>query len=324
MSGQHTVAPMHRPLARRILSIGFRIGSKSVNILMGFLPVRMRKRLRRGRKSLARGIRLYRSLGNWAALASRQLALAERRDAGEVPIRIGPARRILVRAGTTDTDVFRQHFVARELYDIPPVDSVNVIVDLGAHVGIATEVFRRQYPNARIISVEMDPENFKLCARNHADTPSQDSINAAIWSSSGTVAIEDVGEGNWAFRAKSVDESASTSASAVGPGSQVRAISFRDMVREHALPHIAILKVDIEGSEAELLESAWREILGMTDLVVMEVHDWIPGVRDRIEAVLREARQEFDLEITQSGEFMCIRPMRRSPASRGPAQLVNS
>jgi len=275
--------------------------------------------LRRLRKKTERTFRLIRSLGFWGMPAARQLTLAERGVEGEFPIRIGRGRKVHVRAGTTDMAVFRQHFVERELYDIPKVGSANVIVDLGAHIGMATEVFRRQYPTAHIISVEMDPANFDLCARNHRDAPSQQTLHAAIWSSTGVVTVEDVGEGNWAFRARGVEPSASATA-----GPTVPAISFADLVREQRLSRLSVLKVDIEGFEAELLESAWREIFLMTELVVMEVHDWIPGVRDRVEAVLDKAREEFDLAITQAGEFLCIRPTARARAVSASVQAVAS
>jgi FkbM family methyltransferase len=308
-------------LSRRLLSLGFRAGSRVTSKLLSFLPFRLRKRLRKLRKRLERDLRLVRSLGPWAVSAARRLAEAERSAVGEVPIRIGTGRAITLRAGTTDTNVFRQHFISRELYDIPKLDSPDVIVDLGAHIGIATEVFRRQYPTARIISVEMDSANYDLCARNHASTPAQVSVHAAVWSSTGVVTTEDVGEGNWAFRARGVDRSGSVEAPRTS-GPQVPAISFGDFVREYGLDHISILKIDIEGSEAELLESAWREIFGITELVVMEVHDWISGIRDRVEAVLGETRQEFDLAITQAGEFMCIRPTKRALTSSAERMVV--
>jgi FkbM family methyltransferase len=321
MNPDPTDSHSRRALSRRLLSLGFRAGSRVTSKLLSFLPFRLRKRLRKLRKRLERHLRLVRSLGPWAVSAARRLAEAERQAVGEVPIRIGTGRAITLRAGTTDTNVFRQHFISRELYGIPKLASPDVIVDLGAHIGIATEVFRRQYPAARIVSVEMDSANHDLCARNHASTPAQVSVHAAVWSSSGIVATEDVGEGNWAFRARGVDRSSSEDSTRPS-GPQVPAISFGDLVRDQGLDHISILKIDIEGSEAELLESAWREIFGMTELVVMEVHDWIPEIRDRVEAVLGEARQEFDLAIAQSGEFMCIRPTKRADTSCSERMVV--
>ena len=281
--------------------------SRLVSAFLSLLPFRIQKRLRKWRKFIERGARLVLSLGVWAIPAEQQVRRAEGAESGELSVSIGFRRRIVLRAGTTDTNVFRQHFVARELYAIPRVGAVSVIVDLGAHIGLATEVFRRNYPDARIVSVEMDPENFALCEANHRGTAAQESIHAAIWSSSGAVHTDDVGEGNWAFRVRGVSL-ADHGASNAGPS--VPAISFSDLVRGQRLERISILKIDIEGSEAELFESAWSDILRITDLVVVEIHDWIPGVRDRVEAVLEQARREFDLEISHAGEFTCIRPAR--------------
>ena len=285
------------------------------------LQQRLRKLRKRMRKRMQPRVRLFQSLGLWAIPAERRLRAAERGASGEVAVWIGPGRRFVLRAGTTDTNVFRQHFVARELYGIPQIGAVRVIVDLGAHIGLATEVFRRNYPDARIVSVEMDPQNFALCVRNHHDTVSQDSIQAAVWSSTGMVQIDDVGEGNWAYRVRGVGSAD------VGPsnrGRAVPAVAFSDLVFEQGLERISILKVDIEGSEAELFESAWKQIFSVTDLVVMEIHDWIPGVRERVDAALERARQEFELEISQTGQFTCIKTSVRRASAPVGLQAVGS
>lgn len=295
--------------------------SRLVSALLSLLPFRVQKRLRKSRKRIVRRMRLVRSLGVWAIPAERQLRRAEHALEGYVSVSIGFGRRIVLRAATTDTNVFRQHFVERELYAIPRLGGASVIVDLGAHIGLATEVLRRNYPDARIVSVEMDPENFALCARNHRETVAQESIHAAIWSCGGVVYIDDVGEGNWAFRVRGVSDADPGDPST---GSAVPAMSFVDLIREQRLERISILKVDIEGSEAELFESAWRDILQMTDLVVMEIHDWIPGVRERVEVVLQQARREFDLDISQAGEFTCIRPTRHEAEPSMPREEVAS
>jgi len=271
---------------------------------------------------------LLRSLGPVGVVTAWQLWRSHARDAGEVHLRTGRARSIAVRPGTTDRNVFAQHFIARELYQVPRLTEVDVIVDLGARVGIATEVLRMQYPTARIVSVEMNLDNFDMCFRNHKNTPNQETVHAAIWSESGTVTVEDAGEGNWAFRAVStrtedsdvpIDLKVGVTAQGSAP-----ALSFVDFVRAHELSHISILKIDIEGSEAPLLETAWREIFGMTRLIVMEVHRSIPGCRERVEAVLAAARAEFELEITDAGEFTCIRPRARLRRESFEGQAVNA
>lgn len=232
---------------------------------------------------------------------------AERAVDGEIAVPIGWGRRLTLRAGTTDTRVFRQHFQDRELAGIPDLESVEVVVDLGAHVGIATEILRRRYPAARIISVEMDPSNADLCRRNHQSDSLQETINVAVWSENGVVDVEDIGAGNWSFRVRGV---------AAGPAGQprthVRSATFEALMREAEVERISILKMDIEGAEAEVLERSGKAIFAMSDLLVMEIHDKVSGVRERVERVLERASKEIDLEVTRSGEFTCI---RRKPSA---------
>ena len=43
---------------------------------------------------------------------------------------------------------------------------INHILDLGAHIGLATLCFREKYPEARICCYEPDPENYRLLESN--------------------------------------------------------------------------------------------------------------------------------------------------------------
>jgi FkbM family methyltransferase len=264
------------------------------------LTVRQGRKLR---KAVRRKAAWVRSFGFWALPAVWQLRRAERAVSGVVGVPIGRHRRFQLRAGTRDTDVFRQHFEWRQLFGPMRSTSDGVVLDLGAHIGAATEAFRRQYPAAYILSVEMDPFNVECCRINHHKTPNQKTIHAAIWSESGEVEIDDVGEGNWALRVRSKGNHRAEE----NLGMVVPALRFSDLLHQEDITAIAVLKIDIEGSEAELLESSWREIFSITDLVMMEIHDWIPGVRDRVESVFQLARKEFNLEFSKSGEFTCIR-----------------
>ena len=50
--------------------------------------------------------------------------------------------------------------------DVAPPENVRVVVDCGANVGITSLFFAAQYRNARIYSIEPDPDNFALLKRN--------------------------------------------------------------------------------------------------------------------------------------------------------------
>jgi FkbM family methyltransferase len=163
----------------------------------------------------------------------------------------------------------------------------------------------------------MDLDNATFFARNHAQDANVELTHAAIWRESGTVYVNDVGGGNNSYRVVARKQ----------PENQVRgevaAISFAEFVHSRQLSRISILKVDIEGSEADLLESAWRQMFHLTELIVMEIHDWIPGVTDRVAAVLEQARKEFDFSMESLGEFVLIRPVPIGQAL-GPLGAVNA
>lgn len=89
----------------------------------------------------------------------------------EVRIRIGPMRRILhLRA----QDIFLVYevlwgnpYIHPEMLREPP----RCILDLGAHIGLATLRFKASFPQAIIHCYEPDPENFKLLEKNTTGLP---------------------------------------------------------------------------------------------------------------------------------------------------------
>jgi FkbM family methyltransferase len=267
-----------------------------------------------------RRLMLLRSLGPVGLVALRQLR-TKRPPGTHFKVNIGRGRSLLLRAGTKDKAVFKQHFMDRELFLVPRHPDPRVILDLGAHVGIATEVFRRQYPDARIVSVEMDEGSFRLCEENHRSDEKQTTVRAAVWSSSGLVHIVDPGKGNWGYRAGALPPDATSGAVSLG---SVVAVTFGDLLREFGIERVSVLKVDIEGAEAELFENAWRDIFSCTDLVLVEIHAGVPGCEERVTQALDEARDEFDLEVSMVGEFTVIRPLRKSLSKSFEGQAVNA
>ncbi|HJS39132.1 MAG TPA: hypothetical protein VJ789_13500, partial [Burkholderiales bacterium] len=58
---------------------------------------------------------------------------------------------------------------------------------------------------------------------------------------------------------------------------------------------------------ADVLESAWEDIFGTAAVSIIEVHDWIDGIDERVRAAIERARKRFDLDISRSGEFWVVR-----------------
>lgn len=213
----------------------------------------------------------------------------------ELPVNPRPLK---IRNRSSDIDVAIQHFGRRELLDIKYPKRVKTILDLGANIGVSVVAFRSMFPDAKIIAVEMNRENFNLLRENCSCDPLTKLENAAIWSRDGFVEQVDVGEGEWGLR--------------VGdhPGKslgEVPSFTFSTILRKNEIDCVDVCKMDIEGAEAAVLTANWKEIFSRTKVLILEVHPWIPNVAESVNGVIEEAEKYFNLNITHSGEFKIIR-----------------
>lgn len=95
---------------------------------------------------------------------------------------------------------------------------------------------------------------------------------------------------------------------------EVRTARLDDVVREEAIPHLDLLKVDVQGGEYELLEGA-RETLGSIGVVNVEV-SFVPQYRDQklfshVDLQLRE--HGFELLNYEVGAERVIYKERTTP-----------
>lgn len=143
-----------------------------------------------------------------------------------------------------------------------------VILDLGANIGLTSLYYSRLYPEAQIIGVELDLNNFNLAKKNLSRTANVRLEHAAISAQGGTGYIADPGLGNNAYRLSLDPDSG---------GKEIRTISVNAILHDVEAFEILIAKIDIEGSERHLFDSD-TEWVAKTKLIVMETHDWLlPG-----------------------------------------------
>ncbi len=69
--------------------------------------------------------------------------------------------------GSGDLDIFYEIFWLRA-YELPQALMANfrVIIDIGSNVGLSIQYFLQQAPNATIIGIEPETENFNLLVKN--------------------------------------------------------------------------------------------------------------------------------------------------------------
>jgi FkbM family methyltransferase len=150
----------------------------------------------------------------------------------------------------------------------------DVVIDLGANIGVFTRYAAELFPSAKIVAVEPHPENFEHLRKFTPDEPRITLINAAIsrgkvWRHLG--AANGSGESYVSvqpgFR---IEHMVSTK---VEPAS-VRTIMPDVLIDKWVLPgQRSILKMDIEGGEAAVFDHLpSMEALKRIDYIAAEVH----------------------------------------------------
>ena len=145
-------------------------------------------------------------------------------------------------------------------------DQAPLIVDCGAHIGLATLWFARQYPRARIFAVEPAKDNFELLRRNVAANPNIIPINAAIWDRETRVDLINADEQPWAWAMEETETG------------QIPTVTINDLMQQQSGGVPLLVKIDIEGGEIALFRSNF-EWIERTPLIVLELHDWQGGWR---------------------------------------------
>jgi FkbM family methyltransferase len=180
----------------------------------------------------------------------------------------GSKTKVFLRLGSSDISVFNGIFRWLEYgWDL---ERPRTIVDGGAYIGLSAIYFTMRYPGVRVIAVEASERNFDLLVRNTSDFPNIEPVNAALWPESGSLVLTDPGTGLWGLQVKAP---AGSTDAAVDSADLVRAITIGDILRDHGLDKIDLLKLDIEGAEKELFSEPgpW---LSQVDAICVELHDW--------------------------------------------------
>jgi FkbM family methyltransferase len=179
-------------------------------------------------------------------------------------------------------------FVRRTL-DFETRSSAPRILDCGANVGVASLLFKRLYPRARITAYEADPALFAMLEKNVARNGAGDveTRHAALWTSNGTLT----------FKCEGTDSGMIESLPGVVDGRSARVPSVRlhDIL---AREPIDLLKLDIEGAE-DLVLADCEPVLDRVSAIVMDLHEFDPARRQTPRVLERLARHGFTYGIDQ-------------------------
>lgn len=143
-----------------------------------------------------------------------------------------------------------------------PADTVpaEVLVDLGASVGLATLRLLSSHPKARAIAVEADPELIPRLRANVNGLPVT-VVHAAVSESTGERLFYRSDMNSWGNSL----EMTGTDKTAV----MVPTLSFHDLLDKVGVDDVQLLKLDVEGAEWEIFQNDFSARIGA---IIGEVH----------------------------------------------------
>ena len=175
---------------------------------------------------------------------------------------------IFLRSRTSDRSIFNEIYL-RQGYRFSLDHSPRIIIDAGANIGLFSVLMTSLYPQAKIIAIEPDPENFQLLERNAKFYPQIKLLNYGLWSKSTWLEIQD---GSFDKSGVMVREAGADTSSSL------KAVSIPQIMGDFNLEHIDLIKIDIEGSEKEVFSLNSEHWLPKTKILIIELHDrMIPG-----------------------------------------------
>jgi FkbM family methyltransferase len=213
----------------------------------------------------------------------------------EITIQIpGIKTPLTLRSDESDRNVLHQIFYEGDgnvRLNAPP----RLIIDAGANIGFVSVMLANQYPDARIIAVEPDDENFRLASLNCKPYPNITLIKAGLWSSNVHLAIMNPNAQSWEFQLGEVDPSTPNA---------IKAVTVQSILEESGLKRIDYLKMDIEGGETQLFSHPDRDWIDNIDCMAIEIHG------AEAEAALENALKGSDFIKSRKAEkFVFTRPV---------------
>ncbi|MHA4844307.1 FkbM family methyltransferase [Flavitalea antarctica] len=205
---------------------------------------------------------------------------------------------IWLRKDQSDPYIFDQVFTEQQ-YDFPHNNprSVEWIIDAGANIGLAAVYFSQKFPNARILSIEPDVNNFQLLKKNTVGYPNVMHIHGALWHKNEKLKIFNTEEKSAGY--------------VMGPAGEinegyVQSYTVAGLIEEHRIRRLSILKIDIEGSEKEVFDNGSDAWLPVTECIITELHDNLkPGTSQ----VFFREMGKYDWFTYLKGEnIICVKP----------------
>jgi FkbM family methyltransferase len=186
----------------------------------------------------------------------------------------------------SDLAIFEQVFINKE-YNLNLNFTPKSILDLGANVGYASLYFTYKFPNANIIAVEPETNNFKQAKKNVEQYENITLLQGAVWHNNDDLFLVDNGLGEAGFMVSNNNGNAG-----------IKSYTINDLKAQLNATEIDIVKIDIEGAETEIFGKN-NDWIKHTKIIIVETHD---RYRKGTSKAVFKAMVEHDFSLELSGE----------------------
>jgi FkbM family methyltransferase len=175
----------------------------------------------------------------------------------------GIAHPVYVRPGSTDADIAEAALIRLYHACLRPKFPVSLIVDAAAYAGYTAVFFANKYPDAEIIALEPDAENYSLAQMNLSPYGERVKLlNAAVWYRSGPIRVLPDRRSDSTQVAETTDKK----------GYPCIGLNMMSLLEKSGQQRISIFKCDIEGAEEFIFSEEADVWIEQTDSILMEIH----------------------------------------------------
>lgn len=200
--------------------------------------------------------------------------LVNRLSQWTIALRVQDGQEILVRPFSDDPLIVKEVYI-QECYDqVYPIEEGDVVVDVGAHIGIfATKAAYQIGSRGIVLAIEPEPRNYRLLQENiHRNSlPNVITLNRAASDTSGVKPLKvleggrtaghSIGPSHTNLRTRHSDDS-----KFVG----VQCDTLDNMIAEQGLRKVDLIKIDVEGHEPNVVRGAASTIARFRPKIVIE------------------------------------------------------
>ena len=162
----------------------------------------------------------------------------------------------------------------------------DIVFDIGASIGVYTLIYSKLVgKNGKVLAFEPNKHAFDLLVKHMKINASKNiiALNKAVWSKNATIKMKREDK-------ISLDRVFNKNSNNVY---SVKAVTIDNVTKEFSLKKVNLIKIDVEGSEIEVLKGGIETLREFKPKLIVEVHERLGIKKQKIERMLKKLNFEL-------------------------------